>query len=345
MQLQDTSHPKKTQYRGADWQKLQDRWAGTRTAGHRAAAESGPRLGLSTHFVRYPDAVHQYPGPSYLATLKGYGPNGGKLILRTVHEQPNLYKKTNLQDDLKPRPKYGTPRADADPINLMKGAVRARADVEDWVRMMCLPGTDYRLVTLSKRNGLVTLTDAWAAVAEFRRLLAKYYPDVKALAVPELHHGGGENDGTFHVHCVLLFPGGIRPLYTVFHRIWYKALGGTGNEKGAATPGNCDFARTHAKDGTRYTACQAARYLGKYLTKDLTAGSVGQKRFTKSHGAPDPVKRYYWEPIAGSHDMTRAHAVSLLRKFFPAESHMILSRTFHSGGDTYHVFSAEPAPS
>lgn len=344
MQLQDTARPPKTKYRGADWQKIQDRWGRTRTADHRAAAEAAPRLGLSTHFARYPDAVHEYPGPSYLATLKGYGPNGGKLILRTVHEQPCLYKITK-PEDLKPRPKYGTPRADADPINLMKSAMRARSDVEDWVRMMCLPDTDYRLVTLSKRNGLPTLTDAWAAVAEFRRLLAKHYPDVKALAVPERHFGGGANHLTYHVHCILIFPGGTRPLYTVFHRIWYKALGATGNEKGAATPGNCDFARTHAKDGTRYTPCQAARYLAKYLTKDMTAGSVGQKRFTKSHGSPDPVKRYYWQPIAASHDMTRAHAVSLLRKFFPADTYAILSRSFHSGGDTYHVFSAEPVPS
>lgn len=209
--------------------------------------------------------------------------------------------------------------------------------------MICTTETDYRLCTGTTRGGFGSLADVNAAVAKFRRQVDRYYPGVMILSVPELHHGGGANDGRWHVHMILVFPAGVRPMYAVFHRLWYRALGGTGGEKGVNTPGNFDFARTHGKDGRRYTACQAARYLAKYVTKDRTAGNVGEKRFTKTHGAPQPVKRYWWQPIA-PHDMTRAHVVSSLREFFPGERFMILGRTFDSGGDTFHVFSAEPVP-
>jgi hypothetical protein len=143
---------------------------------------------------------------------------------------------------------------------------------------------------------------------------------------------------------VAVFQPGQRPIYGVFHRLWYRALGGVGDERGAATPGNLDFARTRAGDGTRYTACQAARYIAKYVTKCTFSGNVGQKRFTTTHGAPDPVKRYWWEPIDANHSRTRSRAVQLLRQWFPADGYVILHKTFHDGGDTYHSFSAEPVP-
>jgi len=287
--------------------------------------------------------VRAYPGPSYLCIAKGYGENGGKLLLRTVHERPQL---TPHEPDPEhpPRSRYGEPRSESDPVDLTRAGWRARAQIEDWVRMTCTRATDYRLCTGTRRNGFASTTDVWAAVATLRKGVNRHYPGVRMLAVPELHHGQGTNEGTYHVHIIMVFPAGMRPLYGVFHRMWYRALGGTGREKGVDTPGNFDFAKTHGADGRRYSPCQAARYISKYVTKDLEAGFVGQKRFTKTHGAPEPVRRYWWQPIALSHDMTRAHVVSLMREFYPATSHAIFSRSFSCGGDTYHVFSAEPPP-
>jgi hypothetical protein len=209
---------------------------------------------------------------------------------------------------------------------------------------MCTPDKDYRMLTGTKRGGLPDLESCWAAVAAFRRQVERYYPGVAMLAVPELHLGGGLNHGTFHVHMIAVFQPKQRPMYAIFHRLWNRALGGTGAEKGTDTPGNLDFAKTHAGDGSRFTACQAARYISKYVTKCTMVGNVGQKRFTTTHGAPDPVKRYWWEPIDNNHAATRSRAVQLLRQWFPGDTYSILSKTFHSGGDTYHVFSAEPCP-
>ena len=353
MHAQDTPAPLKTHYRGADWYRLPRIKGGRPAAGRRPAPDSDPRPGSSTHFDTYAEAVKAYPGPSHLGILKNYGFNGAKLVLRTVHEAP---RRLRCEADLastsegvcekrggeaKQEP---VSRLMADPVNVIRSAWRARSKLEDWVRMSCTPGTDYRLCSGTKRGGLKRAADALHVVERFRRLLAVYYPGVMAAAIPELHHGGGVNDGTYHVHFMLVFQYGQRPVYAVFHRLWYRALGGSGKEKGADAPGNFDFAKTHARDGKRYTACQGARYMSKYLTKDLFSGDVGQKRFTTSHGAAEPVRKYWWAPIALSHDMTRAHAVSLLRRWFPAEEFMILSRTFNDGGDTYHVFSVEPVP-
>jgi hypothetical protein len=350
MQLQDTPHPKNIKAGAAEcgcWQCSRSRRAGGRGARSAPPAPSAsPRLGSSTHFDTYADAVKGYAGPSYLGILKGYGPNGAKLILRTIHERPEYGSATGEREEKEEKRKEtGVPRSMVDPVDVEKSAWRARSNLEDWVRMVAQPGMDIRLGTGTARYGIATLADAHAATAKMRRQVERHYPGVRILAVPELHHGGGVNDSTFHVHMLLVFQPGQKPNFSIFHRLWYKALGGTGKEKGADAPGNFDFARTHGKDGKRYTACQGARYLSKYVTKDLFAGNVGQKRFTTSHGAPEPIKRYWWQPIAKSYNLTRAHAVSLLREFFPADKFMILCRTFNDGGDTFHVFSAEPAPS
>lgn len=341
MHGQDTPHPAKTEYRGADWHRIQQRWQGTASA-RGAAAPPPPRLGSSTHFDQYVDLVREYQSPHYLAVLSSYGPNGAELIYRTVHEQPQ--DPTRKRQSKPPRLAKGTPRLEADPIHVQKSAWRARASIRKWLRMMCTPKTDYRLVTLSKRGGLADYQECWDSIAAFRRQIAKHYPGVSMIAVPELHKGGGANHGRFHVHTIMVFPEGVKPIYAVFHRLWKKALGGTGAETGPDAPGNVDFAKTHAPDGARYTACQAARYLAKYVSKDVFVGNVGQKRFTTTHGAPDPVKRYWWEPIDANHSRTRSRAVQLLREWFPADRFAILSKTFHDGGDTYHVFSAEPVP-
>lgn len=345
MHAQDTAHPSKTEYRGADWRKVQSRWSersGRSGAAARPAA-SVLRLGSSVHFDRYPEAVKGYQGPAYLATLTGYPENGCELVLRTVHEQP---RNPTLPRDTPPKPrlKAGTPRTEMDPFLAMRSAAHARAEIRKWIRMTCTPGWDYRLVTLTKRDGLKDHKECTAALAKFRRRVDKHYPGVSFIAVWELHLGGGANHGTYHIHCVMVFPPGRQPNYGIFHRLWWKALGGTGKEAKESAPGNCDFARTHAKDGTRYTACQAARYLSKYVTKHILAGNVGEKRYTATHGVPVPVKRYWWEPIDTNHQATRSRAIQLLRAFYPAKDYMVLHSTFSSGGDTYHVFSAEPVP-
>lgn len=347
MHAQDTPHPLKTEYRGRDWTRIQERWRGKPNAavGGTAAVATAPRLGSSTHFDTYREATRAFPAPCYLATLKGFGQNGAELILRTTHEQPR--DPTGPKKTKPPRHPKGTPRTEADQFHVEKSAWRARAQIRTWLRMMATPDRDYRMLTGTKRGGIETLDDCWQAVAAFRRQVERHYPGTVMIAVPELHLGGQANHGKFHVHMIAVFPPmapGKVPAYSVFHRMWYKALGGTGAEKGTATPGNLDFAPTHAKDGTRYTPCQAARYLSKYVTKCTMVGNVGQKRFTTTHGAPDPVKRYWWEPIDTNHAATRSRAVQLLRYWFPGDTHMILSKTFHSGGDTYHVFSAEPVP-
>lgn len=347
MQGQDTPRPLAGQYRGSDWTRIQQRWQRTASPAGAAAAPAATRLGSSTHFVTYPEAVREFPHPSYLATLTGYGPNGAELVYRTTHEQPR--DPTRPRDPSPRASKTGTPRVDLDPIDVQKSAYRARAAIKRWIRTECVPGTDWRLVTLSRRGGLADPQACWDAVAMFRRGLQRIstYREVRIIAVPELHKGGGANHGTYHVHCILVFPRGVRPIYGVFHRIWKRALGGTGDERGPASPGNCDFAPhtfTRANATYRYTPVQAARYLAKYVTKDIFGGKSGQKRFTTTHGSATPPKRYWWEPIHVSHSWTCARAVELLRRFYPAEDFSINASTFHDGGDTYHVFSAEPVP-
>ena len=343
MFAQDTPHPPKVEYRGADWGRITRRWTAPegRLGPRRGppGLPAGPRLGSSAHFDTYREAVREYTEPAYLWTLKRYGANGGKLVMRSVHERPELNQPGGTDT---PPKDTGMPRIISEPYSVKKSAWRARSNIADWIRMTCTPDTDYRLVTLTKRGGMASLDEVWECVGKFRRQVDAHYAGVKTIAVPEIHHGNGQNRDTFHVHCVMVFHVGVKPLYKVFHRLWYIALGGTGREMKGDAPGNCDFARTHGSDGRRFTACQAARYISKYVTKDVFVGNVGQKRFTVSHGAATPATSYGWQPVSTSQSYTRAHAVSLLRRYFPADTFTIYSNTFHDGGDTYHTFSAEP---
>jgi hypothetical protein len=276
-----------------------------------------------------------------MATLKGYGRNGAQIVLRTVREQPQNPANRDPVD--RPKGRYGQLRSDVfETHKIEKSAWRARSQLRDWLLMTCVEGTDWRLVTLTKRGGIATLDDVWPLVEKFRKAVARHYPGLVMSAVPELHHGQGVNASTYHVHCVLVFPAHVRPIYSVFHRIWKRCLGGTGAERGDQSPGNVDFAPTHARNGRRYSPAQAARYLGKYITKDFYVGRIGQKRYTVSHGAPEPSRRYWWQPFAYHEVWTRKRMVEVLREHFPQDDYRILMRSFKEGGDDYLIFSAEP---
>lgn len=137
-----------------------------------------------------------------------------------------------------------------------------------------------RLVTLTRRGGFSTRAECWAALQRWRRLCKVFSWWRDYVAVLELHMGGGPNDGKWHIHLALR---GFAPLGIAL-RLWYRALGGTGYESGADTPGGIDLGTRKAGARPRPRG-RIAWYLAKYVAKDFGAdGSLrsGERAFSSA---------------------------------------------------------------
>lgn len=110
-------------------------------------------------------------------------------------------------------------------------------------------------------------TDRASVVSDvqfFFKELKNDYRDLKYLYVVELHHGGGDNDGGYHVHIV--FFGRQFVPFSDLNRIW-KDLQGNG--------------RTHI---IKYNDAQhLGFYLGKYLGGDFASLAPTARLWNGSH--------------------------------------------------------------
>jgi len=142
----------------------------------------------------------------------------------------------------------------------------------------------------------------------------QYGPRWKYVAVPELH----ADETGWHLHL------GVEGFFWVglVRRMWYRALGGRGDESGEATPGNIDLQRIK---GARAWA-RVGRYLGKYLGKGFVTLPANKRAFACTGGLDVAVKRLRFSgAIDGSHGLAR-----LLREEFFAGSGSI--RHWQFGG-------------
>lgn len=175
------------------------------------------------------------------------------------------------------------PRADRFDRELrLRSARRARQSMRRRVYAL----SPDRMLTLTKRGKFDDIDAAWSAWTRFERVCSKFWgARWRYVAVPERHA-----DGTYHIHVAL------QGFYDVgmMRRFWFRALGGTGRERGSDTPGNVDMAFNRTGRGSRV---RIARYLRKYLAKDLESCVRGRRSFSASRGLV-PIRVARWsEPV------------------------------------------------
>jgi hypothetical protein len=146
-----------------------------------------------------------------------------------------------------------------------------------------------RLFTLTKRDRIPTLRDAWDLWSKFEKEYSRLVPYFKCIMVPEPHKLGG-----WHIHFT------TNRFYDVsrMRLVWHRVLTGKSLLEcryGEESPGNVDASR-HANSKKKI-----AGYLGKYVTKSF--GEVltcTQKRYACSKGLPNPeVKNFRLPRCAG----------------------------------------------
>lgn len=141
-------------------------------------------------------------------------------------------------------------------------------------RARCL-GARY-LWTFTKRGKFVTSDEVWTAWKRFSRLFdVRFGRRMRYVAVPELH-GDGE---TWHLHVAF---GEWFDVVTL-RVLWYRALGGRGNERADETPGSVNAKDKKFRSG-RSSARRVAGYIAKYVGKGFERGGANRRVFAASSG-------------------------------------------------------------
>jgi hypothetical protein len=173
-------------------------------------------------------------------------------------------------------------RAEMSAWDLSRSVARARKNMRHKLLLMRAD----RIFTFTKRGGFER-AELWGVWERFLRQVRRSWPEFQAVAVPELHTGGGENSGRYHLHVALnqFYNVSVMRLY------WHRALGAAGILRGGESPGNVQASRHHASSVVRL-----ARYLAKYLSKGQGDQVAGTKRYSTCGNIPEALKRTVYLP-------------------------------------------------
>lgn len=149
-------------------------------------------------------------------------------------------------------------------------------------RMRCL--SPRSLWTFTRRGKFGSLDELWRAWTLFRKSFRRRVGDEwRFVAVPELHSDGE----TWHLHVAFDRWCDVVTL----RRLWYRALGGSGSERGCDTPGNVDV-KSFGRGSS--SPKRLARYVSKYVGKGFERSSANRRIFAASVGLhPVRVERWY----------------------------------------------------
>lgn len=195
---------------------------------------------------------------------------------------------------------------------------RARQRAQTHVRHLAKNLAVSHLLTLSTRQQSNTRDEMLGYWARFLRLYER--ATGKRLDFIRVMEPHPTNPGHLHLHVAVT---SYLPVNTL-RRLWYIALGGRGNERGAATPGGVHMRQFKSKEAGR-RASRIARYIAKYMTKDAVE-QFNKKRYSASRGASGGLERESMWLSAKSHAEAMIELIELFgldlhsENFWPAPS-------------------------
>lgn len=138
--------------------------------------------------------------------------------------------------------------------------------------------------TVTYRGPQRSRSQLFVDLHKFERIVRQTYPDFLMVGVPELHRGGGVNDGGFHFHFAVH---GFLDV-AVLRAAWWQVVGeAQGNVQ---VESRCQL-KTDA----------VARYLTKYISKSLGDGrDKGQHRYRRSQNLKVPVEKIVFHGSRGT---------------------------------------------
>lgn len=195
------------------------------------------------------------------------------------------------QSNAFPRRKARLPSADRDEESIERSQRRAKTRLR--LAVTELAPNHFTTFTTRETGPVYFSPDEYASIwARFVLLMRNYGYDFEYVAVLERHP---ENPRHLHLH--VAWRGAAH--YGVMRRLWHIAIcahRGLKVEKalrGADSPGNIQDRPVKAARGSFKAVRKIARYMSKYLTKDLIA-EFNKKRYWPSKGINVASAEAYW---------------------------------------------------
>lgn len=201
-------------------------------------------------------------------------------------------------------------REEMSEADLERSVARSRRNMRHRVLMLRAD----RLLTLTYRENKADLGACWRDFMRFVRAVKKQLPRFRYVAVPER-----QARGAFHFHLA------VRGFYnvTILRYLWRRALCDDGNASGENSPGNVDITSPRG-DGT-WQRAKLARYLAKYMSKDLASEQMHARRFSSSCSIEQPKITRLYLPIG---DDTFRRLTQIMNSIAPKG----VKRMFEFGG-------------
>jgi len=167
-----------------------------------------------------------------------------------------------------------------DPAVLEKSSRRAKTTV----RRKILTMQADRLMTLTFRENLTDIDEAWKRFHYFNKMMRTKFPGYQYVAVPEYQKRGAVH---FHIAVNRFFP--VKSV----RKLWRRACG--------SLQGNIDI--TRPRKGNDWNPSAIAFYLSKYLNKHETV-DFNRRRYSTGGGIQVPASITGWLAIHVDKGMT-----------------------------------------
>ena len=157
------------------------------------------------------------------------------------------------------------------------------------IRHKCISIRGDRMLTLTYRENMCDRDTAYIHFEKFAKQCKKEFGEFPYVAVTEK-----QERGAIHFHLVL------NKYYPVneLRKFWHNAIGKRDDGK---SPGNIDIQKKasfiKANSNHKQTITKMARYLAKYLDKDIEGQQAGKKRYSSSRGIEKPRVQIYFIPF------------------------------------------------
>jgi len=232
-------------------------------------ARSGGEAAALTRLDKWTNYVQPQlgkPRVAYRVVFRNYGQGDAEATI-TIAKPSNRKKGSHL-----------TPRDDEPSVEkLAENTKRAVARAKTTIRHTIMAARLDHLLTLTYRENVQDTCQGWADLVKFIRLVRAHIPNWPYVAVMEL-----QERGAIHFHLAV----SGRQDVALLRRLWHSVIGG-------AESGNIDV------QYFRGSTARLAKYLAKYISKDLGAGKArGVHRYKRSRGVHVPEEVLLLPPDA-----------------------------------------------
>ena len=146
-----------------------------------------------------------------------------------------------------------------------------------------------RMITATYRENMCDRDLAYEHFGKFAKLCNKEFENFEYVAVTEKQKRGAIH---FHVAINKYYP------VMILNRLWREAIG---KREDGLTSGHIHIKKkaVHIQPNskTKKIITQLARYMCKYMSKDIEGQQIGKKRYSSSRGIPKPDIKTYFIPL------------------------------------------------